>query len=388
MNRPLHICYLCNEYPPAPRPGGIGVFVQTLARALVAKGHRVTILGLDPEVEELREEWDHGVRVVRLSGRARSLKLGWLINRRRLARYLSTVVAQEGVDVVEAPDFEGMLWLVPKLPVRTVVRIHGGEVYFRRLLGEPLKWKYWWMESRSIRRATAIAAVTQYAWRESRRLFDLPEQPVAILPNPVDCRRFRPAEPGQTVPGRILYSGTFIRKKGVLDLFAALPSVLDQVPGAHLVCVGADAADARTGSPSTRDLAMTMLAPQYHDRVVFTGALPHDRVVDYVRSAQLCVYPSHLETQGIVWVEAMACAKPIVASNTGTGPEVIEDGVTGLLCHPSDHAGLAERMVRALTDECLAARLGAAARERAVSTYSLDVLVPANVAWYRSVLQQ
>jgi glycosyltransferase involved in cell wall biosynthesis len=388
MTAPLHICYLCNEYPPAPRLGGIGIFVQTMARALVAAGHRVTVLGLYSQQEEYREEWDRGVRVIRLSGRARPFKLGWLVNRWRLGRELAACVARDGIDVVEAPDFEGMLWLIPRLSVPMVVRIHGSEVYFRRFLGESVKRKHWWIESRSIRRATAIASVARYAWRETRRLFGLPEQDVPILPNPVDCRQFRPADSGEIVQGRIVYSGTFIRKKGVLDLFAALPEVFDRVPEAHLVCVGADSRDARTGAASTRQLAMDYLPIRYRHRVCFTGLLPHEQVVQYVRSAQVCAYPSYLEAHPIAWIEAMACAKPIVASSTGTGPEVIEDGVTGLLCDPSDHAALAERMVRLLTDECLAARLGAAARERALSTYSLDVLVPANIAWYRSVLRQ
>lgn len=385
--RPLHVCFLCSEYPPCARTGGIGIFVQTLARAMVAAGHRATVVGLYDQSTEREEDWDAGVRVVRRSARGRLFKLGWLINRRSLHREISGLVAGEAVDLVEAPDYEGLLWMAPNWGVPRVVRIHGGETYFRRLLNEPLRWRHFAAERAGLRRADAYAAVSRYAWDGTRRVFGLPEIPVSILPNPVDCLRFRPGHAGEVVPGRIVNTGTVIRKKGLLDLFAALPEVFAAVPSSHLWCIGPDSSDRQTGADSTAALARSQLPAAYQSRVTFTGAVSHEELARLVRTAQVCAYPSILETQGIAWIEAMASGKPIVASSTGSGPEVIEDGVSGLLCDPRDRTRLANALVSLLGDAALAARLGSGARRQALERYSLDVMIPANLAWYGRVLE-
>ena len=95
-----------------------------------------------------------------------------------------------------------------------------------------------------------------------------------------------------------------------------------------------------------------------------------------------------MESQGIVCVEGMACAKAVVASRTGPGPEVIEDGVSGLLCNPHDPADIAEKVVQVLCDRDLAEKLGKAARERAEAVFSADVLVRKNEAFYERCVEQ
>lgn len=388
-NHPLHVCFLCGEYPLAPLVGGIGIFVQTLARALVAAGHRATVVGLyDRQSEEVVEEWDQGVRLIRLSAAARYWKLGWFFNRRRMLEEVGRLIRSDAVDLVEAPDYEGLLWMAPTWPVPRVVRIHGGEVYFRRLLGERLRWKHRIAETASIRRADALASVTRFAWKRSQELFRLSDSSAEILPNPVDTTYFRPGDRTREVPGRIVYTGTFIRKKGVLELFRALPTIFAAVPEAHLVCAGADSPDVRSGSPSTWEVALADLPAVFHERVRFLGPISHDSIRAQLDAAQVCVYPSLLETQGIAWIEAMACQKAIVASNTGTGPEVIEDGRSGLLCHPADQDQLASLVISLLRDPHRAAELAANARQRVVEQFSLERLFPRNVAWYRRVVAE
>ena len=94
---PLHLCFLCHEYPPEPH-GGVGTVVQALGRALVARGHRVTVLG----VSRTRpgESDDHGVRVVRLP-HARVRGTGLLVHGRRLRRRLASLHREHPIDVVE-----------------------------------------------------------------------------------------------------------------------------------------------------------------------------------------------------------------------------------------------------------------------------------------------
>jgi glycosyltransferase involved in cell wall biosynthesis len=89
-----------------------------------------------------------------------------------------------------------------------------------------------------------------------------------------------------------------------------------------------------------------------------------------------------MEALPIAWVEGLAMGKAVVASETGPGPEVIEDGVSGLLCNPHDPDSIAAALLRVLNDAPLRARLGAAARQRAEQLFSLEKLVHDNIEYY------
>src|SRR3954469_5918867 len=97
----MHICYLCNEYPPGTH-GGVGSFTQTLARAMVARGHEVTVVGVYPAGRRGEEE-DRGVRVVRLP-HSPIPRTGFLLNGRAIRRALRRVDRGSRVDVLEGPE--------------------------------------------------------------------------------------------------------------------------------------------------------------------------------------------------------------------------------------------------------------------------------------------
>jgi glycosyltransferase involved in cell wall biosynthesis len=106
-----------------------------------------------------------------------------------------------------------------------------------------------------------------------------------------------------------------------------------------------------------------------------------------ITRASVCVYPSHIEAMPIAWIEAMAAGKAVVASQTGPGPELIDDGVSGLLCNPHDPSSIANQIIRLLKDASLRRRLGATARKIAVERYSLDKIVRQNLAYYERIRQ-
>lgn len=381
----MNILFICHEYPPARLVGGIGIFVKNISRALVRAGNSVTVIGLYRQEASTEEIGADGVRVVRIAA-IKKFALGWWFQRQALNRKIKDLHAESKFDLVETSDFDAGFWLISKLNIPYVVRLNGGEVYFRSLLKEPLRWQYGVSERASLKKTDFITSVSHYTWFETKRLFQLSNQDVAILPNPVDTTYFKPGR--EFKPGCIVYSGTFIRKKGVLELFKSLPAVFDRVPFAHLICVGADSRDATTNSASTQALALTLLDKKYHSRIQFTGRIAHAQVLEFIQQAQVCVYPSYLEAFPNAWIEAMACGKAVIGSTTGSGPEVIQDGETGLLCHPTDHEGLADRIIRVLTDEALREQLGAQARQHVVDNLDISVLTKLNLQWYKKVIVQ
>jgi glycosyltransferase involved in cell wall biosynthesis len=200
--------------------------------------------------------------------------------------------------------------------------------------------------------------------------------PVSLIYNGVDLERYDNQEACCTLPEEYgMEPGSQIvgvvarlePEKGHPTLIEAWPAVLRAVPDAYLLIVGEgsrrDALEAQA-----RELRIA-------HRVVFTGR--RDDVPAVTAALDVAVLPSYREAQGMVILEAMALSRPVVASNVGGIPEMIEDGVTGLLVPPHDAAVLAAAIVRLLTDHPLADTLGRAGHDMVHDRFCVELMVGA-----------
>lgn len=196
--------------------------------------------------------------------------------------------------------------------------------------------------------------------------------PVELIHNGVDPRRFHPetarapiaAEYG--LPETVPLVGCVARlepEKGHVTLLDAWPRVLDVVPSARLLIVGEGSCREKLHSQAE---ALGLLG----GGVIFTGR--RDDMPAVTAALDVSVLPSDREAQGLVILEAMASARPVVATRVGGIPEMIEDGVTGLLVPAGDPAALAGAILRPLQDRRLARRLGRAGRELVEGRFRVD----------------
>jgi glycosyltransferase involved in cell wall biosynthesis len=194
--------------------------------------------------------------------------------------------------------------------------------------------------------------------------------PIAVVPTGVDLRHFAP---GDVVGARealglapddrvLLYVGRLDREKSVGRILAAFERVAGTVPRARLVLAGHG-----TEAEALRRQARAL---PVGDRIVFLGVRPHEALVDCYRAADLFVFASETETQGLVLAEAAACGVPAVSVSGPGCDEVVRDGETGVLTKP-DGASLAEAAIGLLLDAERRARM--AARARAVAEREFDV---------------
>ena len=114
----------------------------------------------------------------------------------------------------------------------------------------------------------------------------------------------------------------------------------------------------------------------------------NDLYPDIISKAAVCVYPSHIEAFGIACLEGMAAGKAVVTSNTGPGPEVLQDEISGLFCNPFDPRSIAGKVISLLTDPGLRRRLGEQARLRALNLFSIDALAERNEIFYQRCLEE
>jgi glycosyltransferase involved in cell wall biosynthesis len=205
----VHVCFLCNEYPPGQH-GGVGSVTQTIARALAARGHRATVVGWYGS-HEAGVEVDRGVRVVRLA-HTHIRGAGFLLNGSCLRRAILNIHDEAPIDILEGPE-NAFATLPRHLPGETVIRMHGGHHFFSVTLGRKPRLKRSWFEHRSFARAHHLCAVSDFVARTTLDLLHLDGRAVEILPNPVDVTEFRPRPEVAVEDGLIVFTGTIIEKK-------------------------------------------------------------------------------------------------------------------------------------------------------------------------------
>ena len=177
---------------------------------------------------------------------------------------------------------------------------------------------------------------------------------IRVIPSGVDVDVFRPT-PLPDGPPEALFVGRFVEKKGIDVLLRAWSKVQERIPDARLRVLGFGPLEAQVRSAGSA--------------VEFEPADPRRRgeqVVEAIRRARLVVTPSRtapdgdVETLLLVNLEAQASGRPVVSTYHGGIPEYVDDGRTGILVPENDVPALAEALVRVLTDDGLAERLGAA----------------------------
>jgi glycosyltransferase involved in cell wall biosynthesis len=198
--------------------------------------------------------------------------------------------------------------------------------------------------------------------------------PISLIYNGVDLQRYNHQQPCCTlheeylIPADAQIVGVVARleaEKGHRTLLEAWPLVLAEVPSARLLIIG---------EGSERDSLEAQVASLgIEDRVVFTGR--REDVPAVTAALDVAVLPSYREAQGLSVLEAMALGRPVIASRVGGIPEMIEDGVSGLLVEPHDCDALAAGIVRLLTDHPLADMIAHRGHELVHDRFCIELMV-------------
>lgn len=385
----MHIGLVCDEYPPEPH-GGIGSFTRDLANALVSAGHAVTVVGISRFAKnEVQENQSTLLQIVRLPRSPLMFRYrpAAILDRFRLLRWLSAAHRKYPFDLIECPDYAGWCAFGGPRGVPLLVRLHGSNMFFDSELSRPGDRFEHFMEKRLIARANHLVSPSRYAGVQTLACANLTDRAFTVIPHALDTDLFRPDNSAPTETGLILFVNSINPKKGVEQLLDAMNIVCEEVPAAHLVLIGAEAISSGSPLQYTRSL-MERVRPDFRSRITFTG--PLDRVhgvLPYLKKAQVCCYPSKMETFGIAPLEAMAVGKPVVYSKKGPGKEVIDDGISGLLCNPDSPADIASKLVRILTDMELAKTLGSNARARVLEQFRMESWLANNIALYEKVVR-
>ena len=388
----MRVGLLTREYPPDVY-GGAGVHVEFLARELRA-------------LTDLRvQTWSSAKAVEEQPGVQRHAPAEALADANEALRSLSVDLAMAAA-VADRELVHSHTWYA-NLGGHLAKLLYGIPHVMTAHSLEPLRpWKAEqlaggyalssWAERTAIEAADAVIAVSHGMRADILSCYPaLDPARIHVVHNGIDTELYRPVPETDALvrngvdPERpyVLFVGRITRQKGVPHLLRAARSI---DPSAQLVlCAGAP--DTPAIDQEFRALVDELRAGR--DGVVWIPEmLPRPEVVQLLSHAALFVCPSIYEPLGIVNLEAMACGTPVVASAVGGIPEVVDDGVTGVLVgyEEKDPDGFERDLARAidgvLADPVGARRMGAAGRERAVGEFGWDAIARRTLAVYARLL--
>jgi N-acetyl-alpha-D-glucosaminyl L-malate synthase BshA len=261
--------------------------------------------------------------------------------------------------------------------VKVITTLHGTDI---TLVGsDPSLYK---ITRYAIDQADAVTAVSEWLRLETERQFE-PSLPIHVIRNFIDTAQFTPqAAPnwsgrhhcGANLPTLIHVSNFRPLKHApaAVDVFA---QVIQHAP-AKLLMVG-DGPDLPGAVKRAKDLGVT-------EHVSFLGN--REDVAYLLAASDILLLPSESESFGLAALEGMACGCAVIASNIGGLPELVQDGVQGYLCELGDVRAMAGKAVELLLDPARLQQVQSAARERAVSCFDVNIVVPEYLRLYNSVL--
>lgn len=382
----MKTAFITSEYP-HPKVGhaaGIATSIKNLALALVRQGVQVTVFVYQQAEDTVIN--DKGIEVHLIKQKRFGL-FTWFFYRKHIQNYVNRTIKEKQIDIVEAPDWTGITAFM-RFRVPLVIRFHGSDAYFCKLDQRKQKFKNFMFEKLALKKASAFIAPTAYAGKETRKIFNLDKKKIKTIHYGLQLEYFNNPAPENYQKNTILYIGTIIRKKGVLELAQIFNQVVAKNPHARLILIGGDAPDIKTGQASTFQLMQGLFSAEAKNQVNYLGKIPYAQVCEEIKQAQVCTFPSFAETLGMVTIEAMALQKPVVNTSIGWAQELIDDGVNGYLVHPSDIHLFAEKILDLLNDESRCLTMGKAARQKVEQCFDIEKLALANLEYYQTVLSQ
>jgi L-malate glycosyltransferase len=382
----MHIAFLTPEYPHSKiqHSAGIGSSIKNLVTALIREGNEVTVFIYGQEKSEIFEENNIQFHLIK---QKKYIFSTWFFYRKFLQNYINKIMISSYIDILEAPDWTGITAFMNfKKPL--IIRFHGSDAYFCHLENRKQKAKNFWFEKLALNKAKAFIAPTKFAGDLTRKIFNLRANKIEVINYGIDLNRFTNDNLTYFENSLILYIGTIIRKKGVLELLQIFEKVLEKLPKAKLVLIGSDSPDIQTQNKSTWKLIQNSFSEKAKNQVSYLGKVPYEEIQDWLKKANLCVFPTFAETLGMVTIEAMAMQKTVISSNKEWVFELFDNEKSGFAIDPKNHNAFANKMIDLIQNPNLCFEVGKNARVEVENKFDIHKIVQQNIEFYKKVVDK
>lgn len=404
----MRICLLSREYPPDTGWGGVGTYTYHIAHGLAGRGHDVNVVCLAAKGQpDSTVTTEAGIKVHRVHWDSLLDELNlFLVTAPTLHFVTKTGLAlwkcflqlhaEKQFDVVEAPEhlaaalFNGTTAVAP-----LVIKLHTPHSKFltdNLHLVEPTfdHQMVCMFENVAMTSAQVLCSPSEDMSRFVASIIGISEEAIFTSRNPTDIQRFSPEGErfAQYDRPTVLLVGRLEERKGVSLLIETVPHVVKQVPDAHFVVIGADTDTAPGGGSMLAYLQRRLADSGCTASVTFLPHVPIERMPDVYRSADVCVIPSLYDNAPYSCIEALACGRPVVASDAGGTKEYISEAEWGFVVPSGSIEALSKALTCLLQSQELRSKFGVAARKFVVNQLSREVIAEQMEVLYQTAIER
>jgi len=394
----MNILYLCDEYPPCQH-GGIGSATQLLARTLALKGHNVYVAGFYPYYRVAdKNQNDQGIKVFRFFyGSKLQLQFskrnffGKFVNIsgqfNKYLAFLKTIIEENAIEIIETPDFveafrySGPLMIkFPDFGVPLVVKLHSSYTVYnaQNNLGSGNK-KIFLKEKILLDSAQGIVGVSDSIRKRAKEVF-IGIDNIEVLYNGIKLDsniEYNTASDNNTV----VFAGSLVEQKGIFNLLKAWSRVIEIVASARLFLYGKSSVKAELEIRS-------YLKAFPRNSVEIKGFVSKELLSGIYSEASCAIFPSFQEAFSMAPMEAMAVGCPVIYTKRTSGPELITNGVDGILVDPENIQEIADAIVFILRNREKAIKLGQKGYLKIKDNFDISLIANRHLKYYQHIIDK
>lgn len=396
----MHICFVCREYIPSLRGGGIASYIKEMAEGLTDMGHKVTVISASDDTREEKTFSQDGIDVFKLSKAdfiipeveptsiIKKFRLIYRFNSYR-KKIVEAIKSIKDIDIIEVPEFGAESLYLSELNIPIVIRLHTPTLldHYNFCIQKLSKsnWYYYFQGMKEldiIKDAKYITSCSSSLKEWAIKYAEAKADNIKVIYNPINVELTKDLDNNKCSQHKvktILFAGTICDWKGCWELTKACDILSNEGLEIRLDLVG------KTGSYADR------LKSQYSEKNWFNliGKVKREELMGLYRKADIVCFPSWWENMPMVCIEAMLSGAVVLGSNSGGMSEIIEDGKSGFLVEPKNSTALAKRIkeILQLSSEDKEI-ISNNAVKRIKDNFSMEVILNQTLDYYKSVISK
>ena len=393
----MHIVYVCREYPPTLRGGGIATYIRLIAQGLVERGNKVTVICASDDTRTSSDYRDKGVRVIRLSGGdfiLPSVESTSLLKKFRFIyrfdsyrkKIREAILELDDIDIIEVADFGAESYFLKDINAPVVVRLHTPSLFDRTTLGikkyqgkDKLFQFIGEREKYILKHADFLSSCSESLKDWTIQNLGIDSNKIEVIYNPIELPTQIVELKSSTVKPTIVFVGTISDVKGCGDLFEAGKLLAEKNVDFDMFFYG------KMGEFAENLKMNEQSYPWFH----VTGKIEREKLFSIYCNASVVCFPSWWDNMPMVCLEAMGVGAVVLGSSSGGMSEIIQDSINGYLIEPHNVNLLAEKLQFLINlDSKTKKQISDNAKKRIENDFSLRTIVDKTIDYYNRVINK
>lgn len=392
----MHIVYVCREYPPTLRGGGIATYIRLIAQGLVERGNKVTVICASDDTRTSSDYRDKGVRVIRLSGGdfiLPSVESTSLLKKFRFIyrfdsyrkKIREAILELDDIDIIEVADFGAESYFLKGINAPVVVRLHTPSLFDRTTLGikkyqgkDKLFQFIGEREKYILKHADFLSSCSESLKEWTIQNLGVDSNKIEVIYNPIELPTHKVELKSSTTKATIVFVGTISDVKGCGDLFEAGKLLAKKNVDFDMFLYG------KMGEFAENLKMNEQSYPWFH----VTGKIEREKLFSIYCNASVVCFPSWWDNMPMVCLEAMGVGAVVLGSSSGGMNEIIENEKSGYLIKPHNPQKLADKLLELLQLNAYKRKMiSENAKERILTHFEKSIVLDQMVNYYHDVIR-